>query len=318
MNSNLSKIIVIAGTNASGKSSLAIDLAKKYGGEIVSADSRQVYRGFDLCSGKVTKEERDQVPHHLLDVCDIEESYSVADYQKAAYEVIDQILQRGHIPFLVGGTGLYLSSVVRGYDFQEETIDPAYRNELEKKSLEELQDMLSKEAKEVVGENNSDRNNKRRLIRLLEKTRNGEKLTAQNSPRYKTLQLGVTWEKSILHRRIDERLKQRLDQGMIDEVQSYLAAGNSPKYLYRLGLEYRYIAAYLDGKYSSFEEFYDHLSQAIKRFAKRQMTWFRRDTAIHWLNMEQEYFDQACGLINLFLQNLNERSNPPAMLGRME
>ena len=137
MKSNLSKIIVIAGTNASGKSSLAIDLAKKYGGEIVSADSRQVYRGFDLCSGKVTKEEQDQVPHHLLDVCDIEEPYSVADYQKAAYEVIDQILQRGHIPFLVGGTGLYISSVVRGYDFQEETIDAAYRNELEKKSLEE-------------------------------------------------------------------------------------------------------------------------------------------------------------------------------------
>ena len=122
-----------------------------------------------------------------------------------------------NIPFLVGGTGLYISSVVRGYDFQEETIDPAYRNELEKKSLEELQDMLSDEAKTFLGENNSDRNNKRRLIRLLEKTRNGEKLTAQNSPRYKALQLGVTWEKSILHRRIDERLKQRLDQGMIDD-----------------------------------------------------------------------------------------------------
>ena len=300
MNSNLSKIIVIAGTNASGKSSLAIDLAKKYGGEIVSADSRQVYRGFDLCSGKVTKEEQDQVPHHLLDVCDIEEPYSVADYQKAAYKVIDQILQRGHIPFLVGGTGLYISSVVRGYDFQEETIDAAYRNELEKKSLEELQDMLSDEAKTFLGENNSDRNNKRRLIRLLEKTRNGEKLTAQNSPRYKALQLGVTWEKSILHRRIDERLKQRLDQGMIDEVQCYLAAGNSPEYLYRLGLEYRYVADYPDGKYPSLEEFYDHLSQAIKRFAKRQMTWFRRDTEIHWLDMEQEYFDEACELLDGF------------------
>lgn len=305
MNSNLSKIIVIAGTNASGKSYLAIDLAKKYGGEIVSADSRQVYRGFDLCSGKVTKEEREQVPHHLLDVCDIEEPYSVADYQKAAYEVIDQILQRGHIPFLVGGTGLYISSVVRGYDFQEEMIDTAYRNELEKKSLEELQNMLSEEAKEVVCENNSERNNKRRLIRPLEKTRNGEKLTAQKSPRYKTLQLGVTWEKSILQRRIDERLKQRLDQGMIDEVQSYLAAGNSPKYLYRLGLEYRYIADYLDGKYSSFEEFYDHLSQAIKRFAKRQMTWFRKDTTIQWINMEQEYFDQASKLLDSFLKNIN-------------
>ena len=216
--------------------------------------------------------------------------------------MIDQILQRGHIPFLVGGTGLYISSVVRGYDFQEETIDPAYRNELEKKSLEELQDMLSDEAKTFLGENNSDRNNKRRLIRLLEKTRNGEKLTAQNSPRYKALQLGVTWEKSILHRRIDERLKQRLDQGMIDEEQCYLAAGNSPEYLYRLGLEYRYVADYLDGKYPSSEEFYDHLSQAIKRFAKRHMTWFRRDTAIHWLDMEREYFEQACKLLDRFLK----------------
>ena len=301
MNRYLSKIVVVAGTNASGKSSLAIDLAKKYGGELVSADSRQVYKGFDLCSGKVTKEERAQIPHHLLDVCNIEKPYSAADYQKAAYAVIDQIIQRGHIPFLVGGTGLYISSVVHGYDFQEETIDAAYRNELEKKSLKELQDMLSEEAREVLSENNSDRNNKRRLIRLLEKTRNGEKLTAQNCPRYKTLQLGVTWEKSILHRRIDKRLRQRLDQGMIEEVRSYLEVGNSPEYLYRLGLEYRCIADYLDGKYSSFEEFYNHLSQAIKRFAKRQMTWFKKDTTIHWLNMEQGYFEQACALISLFI-----------------
>ena len=303
MSSYLGKIVVIAGTNASGKSSLAIDLAKKYGGEIVSADSRQVYRGFDLCSGKVTKEERDQIPHHLLDVCDIEEPYSVVDYQKAAYAGITQILQRGHVPFLVGGTGLYLSSVVRGYHFQKETIDFTYRNELEKKSVEELQDMLSAETKEFLGENNSDRNNKRRLIRLLEKARNGEKLTAQNCPRFKTLQLGVIWEKDILHRRIDERLKKRLNQGMIEEVRSYLLSGNPPEHLYRLGLEFRYISEYLDGKYSSFEEFYDNLSQAIKRFAKRQMTWFRRDATIRWLNMEQEYFDQACALIDRFLQN---------------
>lgn len=301
--SNLPKIIVIAGTNASGKSSLAIELAKKFNGEIISADSRQIYKGFDLCCGKVTKEERAIVPHHFLDVCNIGDSYSVSDFQKEVYSIIPQILERGHIPFIVGGTGLYISSVVHGYEFKKEIIDLEFRKKLEAKPLEELQKMLPDEAVAYLNGNVSDFNNKRRIIRLLERSKNGEELAVCNCPRFDSLQLGVTWEKELLHRRIDERLRKRINQGMIEEIRQYLDTGNSAEDLYNLGLEYRYITWYITGKYSSFEEFYDDLSQAIKRFAKRQMGWFKRDRTIHWLDMEQGGFVQACGLINSFLKS---------------
>lgn len=298
--SDLPEIIVIAGTNASGKSSLAIELAKKYNGEIISADSRQIYRGFDLCCGKVTREERETVPHHLLDVCDIGDAYSVSDYQKAVYALVPQILERGHIPFLVGGTGLYISSVVYGYEFKKEYVDPAFRKELEAKPLSELQQMLSQEAITYLNGNVSDFNNKRRVIRLLERSRNGEELAIRNHPRFEALQLGVTWKKELLHRRIDERLSKRIEQGMLEEVRQYLEAGYPAGRLLSLGLEYRYITWYLTGKYPSFQAFYEDLSLAIKKFAKRQTGWFKRDQTIHWLNMEQDSFTQACGLINSF------------------
>lgn len=298
---DLPKIIVIAGTNASGKSLLAIELAKKYNGEIISADSRQIYKGFDLCCGKITKKEMEGVAHHLLDICDIGESYSVSEYQRDVYSIIPQILERGHIPFLVGGTGLYISSVVYGYEFKEEIIDFVFRKELEAKSLEELQNMLSPEAVAYINGNVSDINNKRRLIRLIERSRNGEELTICNKPKFSVLQLGVTWKKEILDNRIDERLKQRIDQGMIEEVQRYINAGNSPECLINLGLEYRYITRYVTGGYFSFEEFYKDLSQAIKKFAKRQKIWFKRDKTIQWLDMESNGFGQACGLVDSFL-----------------
>ncbi len=298
---NLPKIIVIAGTNASGKSSLAIELAKRYNGEIISADSRQIYKGFDLCSGKVTKEEMAVVPHHLIDICSVEEPYSVSDYQKAVYALAPQILSRGHVPFLVGGTGLYISSVVYGYRFEKELQDSEFRKQLEEKSVEELREMLPDEAVDYFNGNQSDLHNKRRLIRVLERVRSGEALHQCNQPFFHPLQLGVTWKKEILHRRIEERLKDRLDKGMVEEVREYLDAGHQSEHLYRLGLEYRYISWYVEGKYASFEEFFQDLSQAIKKFAKRQMTWFKRDKTIHWLDMENDGFAQACGLIHSFL-----------------
>lgn len=300
-NVSLPKIIVIAGTNASGKSSLAIELAKRYNGEIISADSRQIYKGFDLCSGKVTKAEMAVVPHHLIDVCSVEEPYSVSDYQKAVYALVPQILSRGHVPFLVGGTGLYISSVVHGYRFEKELQDSDFRKQLEEKSVEELRAMLPDEAVDYFNGNQSDLHNKRRLIRVLERIKSGETLRQCNQPIFNSLQLGVTWEKEILHRRIEERLKDRLDKGMVEEVREYLEAGRQPEHLYRLGLEYRYISWYVEGKYASFEEFSRELSQAIKKFSKRQMTWFKRDKTIHWLDMENDGFAQACVLINSFL-----------------
>ena len=295
------KIIVIAGTNASGKSALGIELAQKYSGEIISADSRQIYEGFDLCCGKVSKEERTLVPHHLLDICRIGETYSVSDYQKEVYSVVPEIIQQGHVPFIVGGTGLYMSSVVYGYEFKEEQFDPAYREELENKSLDELWELLPAEAAARLKSNPSDANNKRRVVRILERVRNGEDLEAHNAPQFCALQLGVSWDKEILDRRIEDRLTQRIKAGMIEEVQQYLDAGGDPAELYRLGLEYRHITWYLSGKYTSFDVFYAELSRAIKQFAKRQLTWFKRDPSIHWLDMQRNPVAQASELIDAFL-----------------
>ncbi len=295
------KIITIVGTNASGKSSLGIELARNFNGEIISADSRQVYRGFDLCCGKITKEESKMVAHHLLNIKNIDEFFSVSDYQKMAYHSISDILDRGKIPFIVGGTGLYIDSIVKGYEFREETIDTKLREKLEELSVDELQEMLTSESKAFLSTNESDFHNKRRLIRIIEKTAQGECLVSQNNPKYNVLQIGITWSKEILHQRIDERLESRIQQGMINEVKIYLDNGGKQDVLYNLGLEYRYIVDYLTGKYSSLDEFKIELSRAIKRFAKRQMTWFKRDKSINWINMDSDYLEQAYLLVSNFL-----------------
>lgn len=294
-------LIVISGTNASGKSSLGIELAKRYNGEIISADSRQVFRNFDLCCGKVTTEEKAIVPHHMIDICNIEDSFSVSDYQKQVYALIPQIIERGKLPFIVGGTGLYIDAVVKGYNFENENIDPEFRKSLEEKSISELQSMLSAPAVEFLGNNHSDFNNKRRLIRIIEKEKNGCSLSVNNNPLFNALQIGVTWPKELLYKRIDERLANRIDQGMIDEVATYLKSRGNPKYLYNLGLEYKYITWYIDGKYASIEEFSSEMSHAIKRFAKQQMNWFKRNPSIHWVDMTQDYFSESCDLIDGFL-----------------
>lgn len=296
-------VIVICGTNASGKSSLGIELAKKYSGEIISADSRQIFRGFDLCCGKVTAEERSIVSHHLLDVCDIGDLFSVSDYQKQVYSIIPQIVERGHQPFIVGGTGLYIDAITKGYSFGEETIDLDYRKELELKTIDELHEMLSSDAIQILQSNNSDFNNKRRLIRYIEKGMHGNKLDNDNYPIYDTLQIGVTWPKEMLFKRIDERLALRIEQGMIDEIEQYLNNGGNPEYLYNLGLEYKYIAWYVEGRYSSLAEFSAEMSQAIKRFAKQQIKWFKRNPDIHWVDMTNDYMNESCNLIDEFLKN---------------
>ncbi len=293
----LPKLIVIAGTNASGKSGLGIELAAHYGGEVVSADSRQVFRGLDLGSGKITAEETKGVPHHLIDVVDAGDFYSMADFQKQAYEAIDDIIARGKTPFLVGGTGLYVASVADGYVMSDRMPDLAYRNELEKLSTEELYIMLKK----IVPDTDVDARNRNRVMRVLEKIHDGDDITPSKEPRYETLRLGVTWERDILRQRIDERLDRRLEQGMIEEVENLLKSGVSETFMIKLGLEYKFITQYLKGEYSSLEEMKDLLATAIKQFAKRQMTWFRRDQSIQWLDMAADPFAQACEKIDDFL-----------------
>lgn len=302
-NISLPRIISIVGTNASGKSSAGIELASRFNGEIISADSRQVYKNFSLCSGKVTAEEREQVFHHLIDICSIGENFTVADFQSKSYSIISDIINRGKLPFIVGGTGLYVNSVVNGYVLNNEHPNENFRANLESKTLEELLNMLPENAKARLKDNPSDYANKRRIIRLIEKIENGESLENRCEPRYCVLQIGITWPKDILYNKIDERLSLRIRQGMIEEVRNYLNNGGNPGNLYNLGLEYRYILWYITGKYSSLDELRCELSNAIKKFAKRQLTWFKRDKRIHWLNMmDDDYIGQASILIERFIQ----------------
>jgi len=293
----LPKIIVIVGTNASGKSGLGVELAKRYNGEIVSADSRQVFQGLDLGSGKITKNEMKGIPHHLLDVRKAGDFFSMADFQRMAYEAIDGILARGRLPFLVGGTGLYVESVVEGYLLSGKTPDLRYRMELEKLDTDTLYAMLT----EAVPDARVDPRNRNRVMRLLERAHAGDVRPQGRERRYDSLRLGVTWERGILCERIDERLRLRMANGMLEEVRGLLRAGVSEDFLIGLGLEYRFLTRCLKGEYTNEEEMLALLSTAIKQFAKRQMTWFRRDTGIRWLDMAGDPVAEAMGEMEGFL-----------------
>ena len=295
--STFPKLIVVLGTNASGKSGLGVRLAERYGGEIVSADSRQVFRGLDLGSGKITPEEMRGVPHHLIDVCEPGDFFSMHDFQRLAYAAIDGIIARGRPPFLVGGTGLYVASVTEGYVMSDNPPDLEYREYLETFETPELYRMLL----QAVPDTDVEPKNRNRVMRLLEKLHAGDDHVPHSQPRYDCLKLGVTWDRETLKRRIDERLERRLDAGMIEEVKGLMDAGVSLDFLMKLGLEYRFIAQYLTGEIPLKADMVEQLGNAIKKFAKRQMTWFRRDEDIVWLDMTGDPFAQACGEIDRFL-----------------
>ena len=294
----LPRLIVIAGTNASGKSGLGVTLAQRYGGEIVSADSRQVFRGLDLGSGKITPEETRGVPHHLIDVCEPGAFFSMHDFQRLAYAAIDGIIARGRPPFLVGGTGLYVASVTEGYVMSDNPPDLEYRDYLETFETPELYRMLL----QAVPDTDVEPKNRNRVMRLLEKLHAGDDHVPRSQPRYDCLKLGVTWDRETLKARIDERLERRLNQGMIEEVQGLMDAGVSLEFLMKLGLEYRFIAQYLTGEIPRREDMVEQLGNAIKKFAKRQMTWFRRDPDILWLDMTADPVAQAVEAIDRFIE----------------
>ena len=295
-----SKLIVIAGTNASGKSGLGIELALKFGGEIVSADSRQVFRGLDLGSGKVTNEEMKGVPHFLLDVAEPGDFFSLKDYQQLCYKAIDDIISRSRIPFLVGGTGLYVNSVVDGYELTDAPVDEVLRKKVEAMSRDELEELLRSKLGEIP--DNLDLNNKRRMERAAEKVLMDKPLNLESRKRYDTLVLGVTWERQKLYKRIEERLDRRLKQGMIEEVEGLMEQGVSDDFLYKLGLEYRYIMLYLRGRFASKDEFRNKLFMEIRHLAKEQMTWFRKRKDIIWIDMEKDPIGEAEKLIREFCE----------------
>lgn len=294
----MNKLVVIAGTNASGKSGLGIELAGKYDAEIVSADSRQVFTGLDLGSGKVTPEEMKGIPHYLIDVVNPNDFFSLSHYQKMAYEAIDDIHSRGKKAFVVGGTGLYVNSIVDGYNLNDAEPDFAIRKEVEEKTIDELIEIIK--GTNPLALEKLDLNNKRRLERAAEKVLTGKYNENPSTPKYDTLVIGVTWPREVLYERIRERLDRRLDQGMIEEVENLRKNGASDDFLFRLGLEYRYILMYLRGEFKDFDAFYNKLFMEIRHLAKEQMTWFRKRSDIHWIDMTKDPFNEASLLIEEF------------------
>ena len=296
---SLPKLIVVLGTTACGKSGLGVELARRFDGEIVSADSRQVYKGLDLGTGKVTEEEMEGVPHHMLDVVEPNQPYSVADFQAGAYAAIDDILARGRTPFLVGGTGLYVRAVTEGFTFTDARPDPALRAELEGKTTEELYALLRE--KTGVTLTGGEENNRHRLMRSVEKALSGRWESPPPCPRYDCLPAWGDLPREEVCRRIDVRLQARIDAGMLDEVADLRANGATDAFLEGLGLEYRYILRYLTGQIPTLDGLKDELGRAIKRFAKRQMVWFKKDRDVLWLDMEGDFLTQAVRAVEGFL-----------------
>ena len=291
------KLVVVLGTNASGKSELGVRLADQLGGEVVSADSRQVYRGLDLGTGKISPAQAGSVKHHLIDVADLSEYFTLAQYQRAAYSAIDSISGAGKLPLLVGGTGLYISAVVEGYELVDVPPNDQLRAELECLPLAQLVERLERCDPDAASR--IDQNNPRRLIRAIEVASAGRTHAAarKSSPRYNCLRLGLTWPLEVLEQRIDKRLRERLANGMVDEVAGLRSRGVPDTRLEKLGLEYRFITRYLRGELGTLENLRLQLGTAIRQFAKGQVTWFKRDKRIIWLDPFGNYFQEACDRI---------------------
>ena len=286
MITHLPKLVVLLGPTASGKSGLSITLAQHFNGEIISADSRQVYRGLDIGTAKVTSAEQALVPHHVLDVADPRDVYTVAQFQRDAISAINDILKRSHQPFLVGGSPHYIQAVVDNLDIPHIEPQPALRAQLEKRPMPELLQQLEKLDSRSAA--TIDRNNPRRVIRALEVCLvSGKPFSQQrkmSEPLYQSLLLGIEWPREVLYRRIDERVDERMQQGMVQEVQRLLDEGISHQRLEALGLEYRYIIRWLTGAFENEDEMVQKLKYAIHDFTRRQLTWFRKEKRIAWMN----------------------------------
>jgi tRNA dimethylallyltransferase len=284
-------LLVITGPTASGKTSLAVALADRFGGEVISADSRQVYRGMNLGTGKDYNDyiiNGRSVPYHLIDIADPGYKYNVFEFQRDFIKVYHSLRERKVFPVVCGGSGMYVDSIISGYKMFEVPPDSGLRAKLEKKSLEELTEIL-RSYKTL--HNVTDIDTKKRVIRAIEIEHYNRFRSEKHArfPVFKSLIVGVNVPREVRRKRITDRLKLRLDSGMVDEVQNLIDSGISSEILVYYGLEYKFITLYLTGKLR-YEEMVHDLETAIHQFAKRQMTWFRgmerKGTLIHWIDGE--------------------------------
>ena len=310
----MTPLITILGPTASGKTPVATSLAARIGGEVISADSRQVYRRMDIGTGKDLKDytltindETRRIPYHLIDICEPGTKYNLYQYQRDFYDVYQDIRSRGVVPILCGGTGLYIEAVLKGYQLSPVPQNPELRARLEGKSLEELTQMLV-ELKEKNGSNmhnKTDVDSPQRAIRAIEIEEYNlhTPLPKRELPPVDSLIIGVNIDRELRREKITCRLKNRLEEGMIDEVKGLLDEGIPAEDLIYYGLEYKYVTEYLIGN-TTYDEMFRGLEIAIHQFAKRQMTWFRgmerRGFKIHWIDATLPMEEKVSQIIELW------------------
>jgi len=298
-------IITILGHTAGGKTKLAANVGFTLNGEVISADSRQVYRGMDIGTGKDYSDyvvKGTQVTTHLIDIVDAGYEYNVYEFQKDFFNAVEKIMKKSKLPVLCGGTGLYIESLLRGYGMPSVSVNRALRDELEGKSMQELEKLL-RSYKTL--HNQSDTDTRKRAIRAIEIaeyiSKNGQNI--QPFPEVNSITFGVRYTRDERRRRITERLTQRLEEGMVEEAEQLISSGLSFEKLEYYGLEYKFLAQYLSGRLS-YDAMFSGLNTAIHRFAKRQMTYFRgmerRGIPIHWIEGSLPLEEKIKAIIDLW------------------
>lgn len=307
-------LVILTGPTAVGKTALSIKLASEIGGEIISADSMQVYRQMDIGSAKIKPEEMGGIPHHLIDILEPEQEFNVCLFEKLALEAMEQIYERGHIPVVVGGTGFYIQALLYQIDFTEEETDTAFRDKLwqlgEEKGNHYLHELLRKvdpESAEEIHENN-----RKRVIRALEFYENsGKPISTHNKEQrqktsaYNSCYFVLTDDRKKLYERIESRVDQMLSKGLVDEVRTLKEQGCNASMVSMQGLGYKEILEYLDGRCSLLEAV-EKIKKETRHFAKRQLTWFRREKDVIWLDKQAFAYDEDA-VLSCILENLRKK-----------
>ena len=307
-------LIILTGPTAVGKTKLSISLARKVGGEIISADSMQVYRYMDIGSAKIKPEEMEGIPHHLIDVLDPTQDFNVVVFQQKCRECMEGIYERGHIPILVGGTGFYIQAVLKDIDFTENEEDTVYRTQLEaiarEQGAEVLHEMLSKV--DPVSARAIHANNIKRVIRALEyyhltgaRISDHNELEKEKGSAYRSCYFVLTADRKLLYERIDRRVDQMLEEGLVEEVRSLQEMGCHRGQVSMQGLGYKEILSFLEGE-CSLEEAVYLIKRDTRHFAKRQLTWFRREQDVIWLEKER-FAHQEEKILQYILEQIKEK-----------
>lgn len=292
----MSRVIVITGPTAVGKTKLSIELAKKLNGEIINADAMQVYKGLNIGTAKVTEKEQENIPHHLFDIKEVEEEYSIYNYQKDCRKVIDNILRRNKTPILVGGTGLYIKAALYDYKLSEEKTNNTYDN----LKTEEIYKELLKLDKDI----NIDKNNRRRLIRALNYYKENNTSISNNKTNkllYDTIFIGLTTDREILYKKINQRVDNMIENGLLEEVKYYYDKNIKTKPLIN-GIGYKELYNYFDGLCSK-EEAVEKIKQNSRHYAKRQYTFLNHQLNVVWFETDYNNFNNTIEKVSSYIKN---------------